>query len=50
VSDDVKFELREDVKKPYTTPEVVRYGTIQALTSGATGNKSDGIALSAVSE
>ena len=47
---DVKSELREELKKPYAKPEIVRYGTIQALTSGATGNKSDGVALSAVSE
>jgi hypothetical protein len=46
----VTCELREEVKRPYTKPEVVRYGTIESLTAGGSGSKSDGSALSAVPE
>lgn len=45
----MKPNTSEHLKKPYTKPEVVQYGTIEALTSGGTGAKSDGGALSLAS-
>jgi hypothetical protein len=46
----MKSETREDLKKGYSKPEVVRYGTIEALTAGGNGNVTDaGNLLSAVS-
>lgn len=37
----MKPKMSEHVKKPYIKPEVVQYGTIEALTSGGTGSKAD---------
>jgi hypothetical protein len=45
----MKSDMR-DLKKGYTKPEVVRFGTIEALTAGGSGNTTDATqALSNVS-
>lgn len=41
--------MTEHLKKPYTKPEVVQYGTIEALTSGGGTLKADAAGLSTAS-